>query len=289
MSKPGVTSKTNTFSVPRRIEADYRRSIDALFAKYLSVPIDATPEYVLNAFASLSKNAAVIEDIARRMARRMITQLRVSNARSWRVAAEKSSRGREIFALLQNEMRGNVGGRVREIVSENSRLISSIPEKLREEVNHEIARLEREGERPSFVAAFLRRRIPELTKVRAALVARTEVGKASTALTRARAEELDIPGYQWQTSKDSRVRPSHRLMQGVLVLWDDPPSPEALANEGSRIGYYHAGGAPNCRCDTYPIVSLDRIEFPARVYSRGGIRRMGRAAFVNFSGIRRAA
>jgi SPP1 gp7 family putative phage head morphogenesis protein len=284
-----VASKTNTFSVPRRIEADYRRSIDALFAKYLSVPIDATPDYVLSAFASLSKNAAVVEDIAMRMARRMVTQLRVSNARSWRAAAAESSRGREIFALLQSEMRGNVGDRVREIVSENSRLISSIPEKLREEVNYEIARLEREGERPSFVASYLRRRIPELTKVRAALIARTEVGKASTALTRARAEELGIEWYEWRTSEDSRVRRSHRIMDKVLVSWSDPPNPENLAREKNSHGPYNAGNIFGCRCDAYPTVSLDVISWPAKVYSKGRITRMTRARFADFAGIRRAA
>ena len=283
-----MASKINSFSPPRRIEADYKRAIDAMFARYLSVPPNATPDYVLRAFASLSKNAAVVEDIALRIAARMVTQLRVANARSWREAAAKSSRGREIYLLLQREKRTSVGGRLRELVAENSRLISSIPEALRQDVNLEIARLEGEGERPGYVAAYLRRRIPELTKNRAALIARTEVGKASTSLTRARAENLDIPGYQWQTSRDSRVRPSHRLMQGVLVLWDDPPSPEALAGEKS-VGRYNAGGIYNCRCDSYPLVTLDLVEWPARVYSRGSIKRMGRAAFADFAGIRRAA
>ena len=277
------------FSTPRRIEAEYRRAIDGLLARLLSVPKDATPDFVLRAFANLARSPEVIEDLSLKMARRMITQLRASNARSWMEAAAESSRGREIRAALEKEMAGAVGGRVREIVAENARLISSIPNAVREHVNEEILKLEQQGERPELISRYVLRMVPRLTKNRAALIARTEVGKASTALTRARSEELDIPGYQWQTSRDSRVRPSHRLMQGVIVLWDDAPSPEALAHEDSRLGKYHAGGAPGCRCDSYPLVSLNLISWPERVYSKGRIVRMTRAAFERFRGARRAA
>ena len=154
-------------------------------------------------------------------------------------------------------------------------------------MNTEIASMEQQGERPELIAEYLKRRIPQLTQHQAALIARTETGKAATALTRARSEDLGIDWYQWESSRDSRVRPSHRLMQGVLVKWDDAPSPETLYGIRSTLGHYNAGNAPNCRCDAYPIVSLDTISWPAKVYASGSIRRMTRGEFEESSGIGR--
>jgi len=79
---------------------------------------------------------------------------------------------------------------------------------------------------------------------RVKLIARTETGKAYTMLTMAQSEDLDIPAYEWETSIDARVRSSHNHMQGVIVFWHDPPSPEALIGIKS-VGKYHAGNIYN--------------------------------------------
>lgn len=277
----------NNFDLPNRIETSYRRLIEKLIWKFL--PDDITPASVLRAFANLSRNLEVLESLATPIARRMVTQIKVSNARSWREAATKASRGREIFEALQHEMETGVGRRVRELVAENAKLISSIPAAMREEVDNEIARLQIQGLRPEVVADYLRKRVPQITRAKAALIARTETSKASTAFTRARSEDLNIHWYQWISVKDQRVRPSHRLMDHVLVNWDDPPSPEKLAGIPSTLGNYAPGGAPNCRCDALPVISLDTISWPSKVYRQGSITRMTRGQFAILSGMRKAA
>jgi SPP1 gp7 family putative phage head morphogenesis protein len=153
-------------------------------------------------------------------------------------------------------------------------------------VNQQIAESQREGVRPETIAKQLRERVPQLTRSRAALIARTEVAKATTGLTEARSEEMGIGWYLWSTSRDSRVRPSHRKMQNVLVAWNDPPSPELLIGEKS-VGRYHAGEIYNCRCDAQPAVTLDVFKWPMKVYSRGRIQYMTRAKFQTL--MRRAA
>jgi SPP1 gp7 family putative phage head morphogenesis protein len=275
------------FEPPDRIEIEYRRLIAKLIGNFL--PDDLTPASVLRAFANLAHNPDVLESLALPIAKRMVTQLKVDNARSWREAATKSSRGREIYEALQNEMGTNVGQRVRELVAENAKLISSIPETIRTDLNQEINRLQLEGKRPEAIAEFLRRRVPQITRAKAALVARTETGKASTALTRARSEDLDIKWYVWVSVKDQRVRPSHRLMHLVLVAWADPPNPETLDHEANNHGPYHAGNIYNCRCDALPITSLDLIAWPAKVYRYGSITRMTRGAFAVLSGMQKRA
>ena len=116
------------------------------------------------------------------------------------------------------------------------------------------------------------------------LIARTEVSKASTALTRARAEELNLPAYIWRTSKDARVRPSHRQMDGVICFWDDPPAPEALAGIKSTLGNYNCGDAPNDRCYPEPMLRFDQVTWVHKVCRGGRIQMMTRAAFSSLAG-----
>lgn len=280
-----MATNPKNFSPHRRIEIDYARSINKLLHL---VPFKGkTPEEVLRAFANFSKSPEVLKELSTQLARRMVTQLRASNARSWRAAAREASRGREIYEALQKELQTGVGTRVRELVAENAQLISSIPAKVQQEVNNEIAEMEQEGLRPEAIMRVLQKRIPELTRNRARLIARTETGKAATALTQARSEDLGINWYQWLSAEDQRVRPSHRMMDKVLVSWSDPPSPEKLFHQNSTLGHYPAGGAPNCRCVSLPIITLDTIAWPARVYANGSIRRMTRAQFAEISGMQR--
>lgn len=276
--------KPKDFRPARRIELQFQSSINQLLAKYLNFAEDETPGFVLRALSNLATNNVVLEDMALHIAKRMVTQIRVSNAKSWRAAAAQSSRGREIYRLLQTEMRTGVGQRVNGLVEENAMLIRSIPGDLREMVNNEIAEWSRQGLRPETIAKNLRRRLPQLTRHKAALIARTETGKASEALTRARSEDIGVSWYQWSTVEDGRVRSSHRLMDKVLVAWNDPPSPEALAHVHSTLGRYNAGSAPNCRCTAFPLISLDQVSWPCRVYRSGSIDRMTRGQFRGLLG-----
>lgn len=277
--------KPRNFSPPHRIEHDYATSIQALLSKYLDY--DQPPQSVIEALSNLASSPAVLEDIATRLAQRMVTQVRVINARSWRAAARESSKGRIIYEALHREMQGGVGVRVNQIVKENSRLIGSIPSDVRSMVSNEIAGWQREGLRPEAIAQKLRARIPQLTRNKAKLIARTETSKAATALTKARAEEIGIGWGQWATSEDQRVRPSHRNLDKVLIAITDPPQPEQLIHEHSTLGRGLPGEFPNCRCIFLPLVSLDQVSWPCRVFTSNSIRRMTRGQFAEFSGMRR--
>jgi len=72
------------------------------------------------------------------------------------------------------------------------------------------------------------------------MIARTEIGRASTALTQARSLALGSTGYIWRTAEDGDVRHSHAEMEGKFVSWDRPPTLDGLTG--------HAGALPNCRC-----------------------------------------
>jgi len=267
------------FRRPMRIELEYRRALNALMQSWLKmVPAGSDLEAI---FAFLNNGGGErVMQASDRLARGMVTATAVQNAVSWRDAARKSMQGARIYDLLKREMAGPFGAQMRELVSRHASLIRTIPQSVAQDIASQIATRQMRGERAETIAKDIRRRIPEITKSRVAMLARTEVSSTATSISEARARNLSLPAYEWLSSEDRRVRPSHRIMDHVIVFWSDPPAPEALDGINSRLGHYHAGKAPNCRCDANVIVDLNQITFPAKVYHDGRIERMGRARFL---------
>jgi SPP1 gp7 family putative phage head morphogenesis protein len=274
------------FTVTRRIELEYQRLIRRLMLS--SIPQrkpDVSFEQWIAELAAVSERRDVA-DAAAYVAGEMGRWVNVLNARTWREAATRAQRSSMLHRLLQREMAGPVGIALRRIVDENAAYISSIPRKVAQQLTGEIAEAQQAGARPEAIAKMMRHRFPQLTRTRINLIARTETMKASAALTQARAEHLGLPCYEWLTSEDTRVRPSHKNMEGVIVFYDDPPSPEALIGEKSTLGRGHGGTFPNCRCPQSPLLTLDDVKWPHRVHRNGRIMSMTRIAFRNLSGMK---
>jgi SPP1 gp7 family putative phage head morphogenesis protein len=278
----------------RRIEETYRREIKSLmsrFAGYLGPLALTDPGQIIDALRSFFGTEA-FGDLAHAAASRMITGLFVDGARTWREAARESMRGRMIYQALQQELAGPVGARVRQLVAENARLITTF-DKMRIGNSRTLAQQTADwinaeaykGRRASQIAEDLKKQLPELADSRVTLIARTETSKASTALTRARSEEFGWDWYVWRTAKDARTRKAHQHFDGVLVSWNDPPAPESFIPEiKSSLGHYHAGDSPNCRCYPEPLLRLDQVQWPHKVYKAGIIKPMTRARFARLAG-----
>lgn len=264
----------------RRNTSNYLRDLEAFVTEFVPWRLRELPRATVE---------AEIARVARQIAERMVSGVAIANARSWRAAASESLHGRRIFAALRNEMNGPVGRRVEELISRNARLIRELPGSIAERITTYVAEERLAGRRAAEIAAALAAKVPQLAQSRARLIARTETAKAETALTEARAENLGLRYYEWATSEDQRVRPSHRLMASVLVAWSDAPAPEQLAGEKSQLGHYHPGGAPNCRCLALPLIALDEVRWPHQVYHFGQIERVDRATFERWSQIPRIA
>jgi len=275
------------FDPSRRIADQYRRALHAALDRFLdSLRLrELTDPSELLALLEEYWSSQAVTDFLAFAARRMITGLSVENARSWREAARKSTRGRMLYEALQAELAGMRGTALQALVDENARLISTFPQDIAGPVATFVKEETLKGRRAAAIAQDLKRQFPKVSKGRLALISRTEAGKASTALTQVRAEALDLDWYVWRTSEDARVRPSHRRMDGVLVAWKEPPSPEALAGITSTLGNYQAAASPNCRCLCEPLLDLDQVPFPAKVYHAGVIQRMSRRAFSRLAGL----
>lgn len=205
------------------IEKRYARSIrkvmeafEATLAAYDN-PDDVWVALKNYAASEAFKRAA--EDIAMKM----VTQLFADGNKTWREAAREGSMGKEIYKALQQELAGPTGTVYYNLIYQNASLIKTLPGNIAEQVTSYVAREQQKGRRAEEIAQDIQRMFPEKTKANAQMIARTEVSKASTALTRARCDDLGINWYVWRTSEDQRVRDSHRKMDNVLISWRDPP------------------------------------------------------------------
>ncbi|MFC3768372.1 phage minor head protein [Paenibacillus sp. GCM10012303] len=218
-------------------------------------------------------------DYAEAIATKMVTHLYSDAGRTWRQAARKNSRGRMIYEALQKELQGPLGAAVRHQIERNAAIIRSVPLDVSRQVTEHVGREVLKGTRAIDIAEQIKTYFPDVTKAKAGLIARTETSKTSTALTQARSELIGVDWYVWRTSEDTRVRSSHRIMEGVLIRWSNPPSPELLDGERRSFGHYHAGNIFNCRCYPEPVIDLDLIQWPAKVYYGGTVQRMSRKQF----------
>lgn len=132
-------------------------------------------------------------------------------------------------------------------VRDNVRLIKSIPQKALTDVEGVVLAGVRRGTRAKDIAQSIGERFG-VTRSRATLIARDQVGKFNGELTQLRHQEAGITEYIWRTSKDERVRAEHRARDGQRFKWSEPPDDGA------------PGEAIQCRCTAEPV--LDEFLLP---------------------------
>lgn len=122
---------------------------------------------------------------------------------------------------------------LKEWAATNYDLIKTMSDRYISKTNEIVKTAVAEGKIYSEVMADLRKAGVVTTKNHAKLVARDQIGKLNSTLTRQRQQEVGIDGYIWDTSADERVRgnpggrypkavPSHYVMEGKRCSWEDP-------------------------------------------------------------------
>lgn len=266
----------------RRIENEYLKTLYTLCDMFRKIAQSVGEDQALymqrmNQF----QNSYQYEKYIMSAVKRMVTPIADINAKTWREAARKSTRGRFLYNLLMEELQQGKDILINDQLLENAALIKTLPNDIAEKVVKDIADEALKGKRARSIEKIIMQETDKHSRASARLIARTEVAKTQSALTRVRAQSLDMQWYVWRTALDgNRVRPSHRLMEGVLVNWNDPPSPEALAGEKS-VGNYHAGNIWNCRCFSEVLVDIDDVKWPHKVYCNGQIQMMSKSEFSN--------
>jgi len=273
-----------------RIEQNYNRSLQSLRRQIDENLQGATTTAEISRRLQVIQNSPQFIGFAENVAANMARQVYRESGVQWRRQAARAStaKGRVIFESLRNELNSTpIGGAIQDIVINNANLIKTIPNRLDAQMASIMARNSAfAGMRHEQLAESVLERFGGLLEHEARRIARTETAKAQFALTQTRAQNLGINWYVWRTAQDGmRVREAHRHMEGVLVAWGNPPNPESLIGEENSHGPYHAGNIWNCRCYAEPLIDINWIDWPHKVYIGGAIRMMNRDDFAQIEGL----
>jgi SPP1 gp7 family putative phage head morphogenesis protein len=139
-------------------------------------------------------------------------------------------------ALIDNALEGSEG-----IPGTRSSMLTDI--------SRVVEQAHAEGARVEVLAADLAERFDVSVK-RAELIARDQTLKLNGQINRHRQKAAGVTHYRWSTSRDARVRDTHRELQGTIQSWDAPPDVGGGRHE-------HPGGDFQCRCVAIPSISED--------------------------------
>lgn len=65
-----------------------------------------------------------------------------------------------------------------------------------------------------------------------------------------RYKDIGVSKYEWSTSRDVRVRPDHRALNGQIFDWEHPPIVNKQTGKRANPGEDY-----NCRCLAVPVLS----------------------------------
>ena len=269
-----TTDKVNTretrkqrafFSKVRRGEAAYAVNLRKI-AKHVEDIVKAfnpdDPEQIRQLEDALRRYSDLLTPWARVTARKMLVDVSRRDEKVWKEYTTY------LGLNLQQEIATAPTGEVmRDLLNEQVHLITSLPLDAARRVHELTTGALYEGARANEIAQEILK-TGEITRNRASLIARTEVGRASTALTQARALSVESTHYVWMSSHDFDTRPRHKQLDGTAHAWNNPP----IASEpGQKEMRYHPGAGPNCRCIPLPILPEERIANRKNWHAEHGI------------------
>nr|WP_240475983.1 phage minor head protein [Pectobacterium carotovorum] len=223
----------------RKSERQYLKSLQAI-AQQIGAIVAGSYDGSQNSADSIANTLVdysdVIGDWAEMVGMKMFAQVEQEEWNQWRSVSEEISIG-------LRDVVGNtpVGAVARDIVARQIQYMKSLPleaasrvSEIQERAIEAVIR----GERPDALYEMIMQS-GDVAAGRARMIARTEIGRATGALTQARALAVGSEGYWWRI-EGAGTRPSHRKMKNVFVRWDNPPTLDGMTG--------HAGCLPNCEC-----------------------------------------
>ena len=233
-----ATRKSDSgFTPSRAAERAYERQLKSVASQIETTLKTASPE---KAEQLLRNYAQTLEPWAKQSATNMLAGVERKNAQAWRSVANRM--GLDMRVLLSSP---GVGATTAAKIADNIALIKGLALDSADKVASIVAEGVITGSRAEDLAKRIAA-VGEVSVSRARTIAHTEVSKAGTALSQARATSVGSTGYIWRTARDGDTRDSHRAMEGQFVPWDKPPTLDNMQG--------HAGEFPNCRCYPEPVV-----------------------------------
>jgi SPP1 gp7 family putative phage head morphogenesis protein len=147
-------------------------------------------------------------------------------------------------------------------IEKNTQLIKDIPAKALEKIRDAVYEAVRSGESLQSLSSRISQ-ILESTGKRAKLIARDQIAKLKSDLSRHNDLMHGLTIYEWRTCGDDAVRASHKVMQGKICSWLDPSiykdKPADKWKKRSSIGgvQKHVGADIICRCTN--IILMEQV------------------------------
>lgn len=280
-------------TLTKRIEQEYgrdlynvSRQINKLIKTYtskLKKKEKITQKDVVLLRKALKEYSKKVKVWAEKVSSRMVYSLENQDLKQW------TQHSKRMTALMKKELtQSDMDEILKGYIKENVKLITSLPLEASQRVYDLVYSNLSTGKRASTVAKEIMK-IGEVTQSRANLIARTETSKTATGLVKARAASIGLNWLIWHSTGgqggDGRTRFAHRKMDGVLMRWSDPPNPEKLFPDKKvkPYGNYLPGSTFNCRCWPAPLIRLEDVSWPAKIYMDGKIKLMNKKQFVEIA------
>ena len=165
------------------------------------------------------------------------------------ISTFRSAIGVNILPFLSEPL---IAQQMREIVAENVSLIRTIPKRFHDGVRADLLDLIQTRPFDQQALKDVMRKNYRSSGYNLRRITRDQTSKTVGKLTEVRNAQLGVEQYQWVTSQDERVRPTHVANSGRIFAWSDPP-PETG----------HPGDDVQCRCVSIPILTpatADRLQ-----------------------------
>lgn len=192
--------------------------------------------------AALERYSQALDPWAKSVAARFMAEIAQKELRAWRQLTQAMG-----IALRKEITEAPIGKVTQQLIADQVHLIKSLPLEAGQRVQEMATKALYDGTRAESMVEEIMK-IGNVTRARATLIARTETARATTMLTKARAESAGLDSYIWRTARDNRVRPSHRALEGTVHKWASPP----LSDPPNH--HAHPGCIWNCRCVAEPII-----------------------------------
>jgi SPP1 gp7 family putative phage head morphogenesis protein len=228
------------FNRSRITEIGYQRQLAQVGRHVGHIIKGMAPEGVVNDYGALQRILAqysgILQPWAKNVVERMTAEVSQRDIRAW------SELGKSIGQALKKEiLSAPTGEALRAEMQEQIKSITSLPIEAAQRVNELTLRGITEGTRtPEIVESIMNS--GHVSIGRAKTIARTQVATTASKLTEVRALHIGAESYIWRTSEDSDVRPYHKIHDGKVFRWDNPP---VVDDKGRRAS---VGQDYNCRC-----------------------------------------
>lgn len=127
----------------------------------------------------------------------------------------------------------------------SANLVRGITDQFAQRLAQDVMRAASQGTRAADLAKDLTANY-EWGRKRAKLIARDQIAELNGQLNKVRQQQVGVEKYQWSTSLDERVRPTHQVLEGQTFSWSEPGP-----DDGN-----HPGMAINCRCVARAVIEF---------------------------------